>query len=172
MAGVATATLEILEAWPEVEAVLVPIGGGSGAAAVCLAGKSIKPELVVIGVQAAGAPAFYRSWRSGRIETTERVETFAEGLATRVAFPLSLELLRGTLDDVVLVDDAELERAMVALLRHAHVLAEAAGAASTAAAAQPELRERLAGRRVALMVSGGNVTLEGLKQVLEAQLPS
>jgi threonine dehydratase len=171
VAGVATATLEILETWPEVDAILVPLGGGSGAAAVCLAGKGIKPGLEVIAVQAAGAPAFYRSWKSGRIETIDRIETFAEGLATRTAYALSLKLLRGALDEVALVSDDELERAMLALLRHAHVLAEAAGAASTAAAAQPAIRERLAGKRVALMVSGGNVTPEGLKRVLDAQMP-
>lgn len=170
VAGVGTATLEVFDEWPEVEAIVVPLGGGSGAAGACVAGKGIKPGLEVFAVQAEGAPAFYNSWRSGRLETTERIETFAEGLATRAAYPLSLRLLRGSLDDVILVSDAALEQAMVALLRHAHVLAEAAGAASTAAVAQPALRERLAGKRVALMVSGGNVTPEGLKRVLDAQL--
>jgi threonine dehydratase len=168
--GVGTATLEVLDAWPEVEAIVVPLGGGSGAAGACVTGKGIKPALEVIAVQAAGAPAFHNSWRSGRLETTERIETFAEGLATRVAYALSLRLLRGPLDEVVLVSDDELERAMVALLRHAHVLAEAAGAASTAAVSQAAIRERLAGKRVALMVSGANVTPEGLKRALDAQL--
>jgi threonine dehydratase len=170
IAGVATAALEILEEWPDVEAIVVPLGGGSGACGACLAGKGIKPAIEVFAVQAAGAPAFRNSWRSGRLETTERVDTFAEGLATRVAFELPLRLLRGTVDDVVLVSDEELERAMVALLRHAHVLAEAAGAASTAAVSQPDLRARLAGKRVALIVSGANVTPETLRRVLEAQL--
>lgn len=168
--GVGTATLEILEEWPAVDAIVVPLGGGSGAAGACVAGKGIKPGLEVIAVQAAGAPAFHNAWRSGRLETTERIETFAEGLATRATYPLALRLLRGVLDDVVLVSDAALEQAMLALLRHAHVLAEAAGAASTAAVAQPALRGRLAGKRVVLMVSGGNVTPEGLKHVLDAQL--
>jgi threonine dehydratase len=169
VAGVATATLEILDEWPEVEAIVVPLGGGSGACGACLAGKGIKPGLEVIAVQAAGAPAFYNSWKSGRPETTERIETFAEGLATRVAFEYSLHLLRGTLNDVVLVSDAELERAMVDLLRHAHLLAEGAGAASTAAATGP-LRAHLAGKRVALMISGANVTPETLQRVLNARL--
>ena len=170
VSGVGTASLEILEEWPQAEVIVVPLGGGSGAAGACVAGKGVKPDLEVIAVQAAGAPAFHNSWRSGRLETIERIDTFAEGLATRVAYELSLRLLRDTLDDVVLVSDAELERAMVALLRHAHVLAEGAGAASTAAVSQPALRERLAGRPVALMVSGANVTPEGLKRVLDAQL--
>jgi threonine dehydratase len=172
VAGVGTAALEVFDEWPDVDAVVVPLGGGSGAAGACVAGKGIKPGLEVIAVQAEGAPAFHNSWRSGRLETTDRIATFAEGLATRAAYPLSLQLLRGALDDVILVNDVALEQAMVALLRHAHVLAEAAGAASTAAAAQPALRQRLAGKRVALMVSGGNVTPEGLKRVLDAQLES
>ncbi len=170
IAGVGTASLEVLEEWPEVEAILVPLGGGSGACGAVIVGKGVKPSLEVFAVQAAGAPAFYNSWRAGRLQSTERVETFAEGLATRVAFELPLRILSGRLDDVILVSDDELRQAMVALLRHAHVLAEGAGAASTAAASQPGLRERLAGKRVCLMVSGANVTPETLKQVLDARV--
>ncbi len=170
IAGVATATLEIMEDWPEVDAIVVPLGAGSGACAACIAGKGIKPSLAVIAVQAAGAPAFYNSWKSGRLESTDRVDTFAEGLATRVAFELPFRFLRGALDDMVLLSDAELAKAMVDLLRHAHVLAEAAGAASTAAVSQPAVRERLAGKRAALIVSGANVTPETLRQVLNAEL--
>jgi threonine dehydratase len=170
--GVATATLEIMEAWPEVETVVVPLGGGSGAIGACLAGKGVKPGLEVIAVQAAGAPAFYNSWRSGRLEVTERADTFAEGLATRMAYERALRLLRGVVDDVVLVDDPALERAMVDLLRHAHLLTEGAGAASTAAVSRPDLRARLAGKRVALMVSGANLTPEVLRGVLERQVAS
>jgi threonine dehydratase len=170
ISGVATAALEIIEEWPEVDAIVVPLGGGSGACGACLAGKGIKPDLQVFAVQATGAPAFYNSWKSGQLGSTERVDTFAEGLATRVAFELPLRILRGALDDVVLVSDREIQRAMVDLLRHAHVLAEAAGAASTAAVTQPSLHDRLAGKHVALVVSGANVTPETLKTVLDAQL--
>jgi threonine dehydratase len=169
-AGVATATLEVLEEWPAVDAVVLPLGGGSGTCGVCLAGKGVKPELTVIAVQAAGAPAFYRSWHSGRLVSTPRADTFADGLATRQAYALPLRVLRGALDDVVLVSDAELERAMVALLRHAHVLAEPAAAAPVAALAQPAVRDRLAGRRVAILITGGNVTPETLHRVLDNQL--
>jgi threonine dehydratase len=168
--GIATAALEIVEEWPEVEAIVVPLGGGSGACGTCLAGKGLKPDLTVIAVQAAGAPAFHNAWRSGRLESTPRADTFADGLATRQAYAVPLAILRRALDDVRLVSDAEIERAMVLLLRHAHVLAEPAAAAPIAALAQPELRARLAGRRVAVLVSGGNVTPETLQQVLNAQL--
>ena len=161
--------MAILEEWPEIDAIVVPLGGGSGACGACLAGKGIKPRLEVIAVQAEGAPAFYHSWKSGSLQTTERIETFAEGLATRVAYDFSLRLLREKLDEMVLVSDPELKRAMVDLLRHAHVLAEAAGAASTAAVSQSALRDRLAGKRVALIVSGANVTPETLLRVLASR---
>jgi threonine dehydratase len=172
IAGVGTATLEALEAWPEADAILVPLGGGSGACGACVVAKAVKPAVEVIAVQAAGAPAFYNSWRSGRLESTARAETFAEGLATRVAFELPVAYLRGRLDDVVLVTDDEIERAMVMLLRDAHLLAEAAGAASTAALAQPGLGARLAGKRVILMVTGANVTPESLRTLLDRQVAS
>jgi threonine dehydratase len=165
VAGVATASFEVLETWPEVDAIVVPLGGGSGAAAACLAGKGLKPELEVFAVQATGAPAFYRTWRAGRPQTTDRIETFAEGLATRATYPLALELLRGRLDDVVLVDDDALRRAMAGLVRYERVIAEGAGAASLAAVSGP-IREHLAGRKVALIVSGANVTPEQLAEVL------
>jgi threonine dehydratase len=168
--GIATMALEILEDWPSVDAIVLPLGGGSGACGVCLAGKGIRPDLTVIAVQAAGAPAFHNSWQSGQLEHTERADTFADGLATRQAYVLPLQILRAALDDVVLVTDAEIEQAMVALLRHAHVLAEPAAAAPIAALAQPAVRERLAGKRVAVIVSGGNVTPETLRRVLNAQL--
>jgi threonine dehydratase len=168
--GIATAALEILEDWPAVDAIVLPVGGGSGACGVCLAGKGVKPGLTVIAAQAAGAPAFHDSWRSGRLEHTDRADTFADGLATRTAYAVPLQLLRGALDDVVLVTDAEIARAMVALLRHAHVLAEPAAAAPIAALAQPGLRGRLAGQRVAVLISGGNVTPETLQEVLNREL--
>jgi threonine dehydratase len=168
--GVGTAMLEVIEEWPSVDAVVLPLGGGSFACGTCLAGKGITPGLVVIAAQSAGAPAFYRSWLSGRVESTPQADTFADGLATRQAYAVPLRLLRGSLDDVALVTDAELRQAMVALLRHAHVLAEPAAAAPVAALAQPAVRERLAGRRVAILISGGNVTPETLRDVLAAEL--
>jgi threonine dehydratase len=170
--GIATMALEIVEDWPTVDAIVLPLGGGSGACGVCLAGKGIKPALAVIAVQAAGAPAFHSSWHSGRLEHTARADTFADGLATRQAYALPLRVLRETLDDVVLVTDREIEQAMVALLRHAHLLAEPAAAAPIAALAQPTMRERLAGKRVAAIVSGGNVTPETLRRVLNAHCGS
>ena len=163
IAGVGTHTLEIVESWPTVEVVLVPVGGGSGAAGACLAAKAMNPAIQVIGVQSEGAPAAFRSWREGR-PSEAPIATFAEGLATGAPFALPQAILRRDLDDFVLVSDAELRSAMRLLIEHTRNLVEGAGAASLAAALK--LRGRLQGKRVALILSGGNLTLAGLREVL------
>lgn len=164
IAGVATAYLEALLAVPAAAAILVPIGGGSGAAGAAIVARALHPSMRVIGVQAEGAPVVYRSFRSGRLETTAAVTTRAEGLATRVAFELPLRLLRKHLDDIILVTDDELLDAMRLLLETAHVVAEEAGAASTAAALK--LRAELAGQKIILPISGGNATAAQLLDAL------
>jgi threonine dehydratase len=163
IAGVATATLEILEQEPGIETLIVPIGGGSGAAAACIAGKAIQPALEVIGVQSEAAPAGYRSWREGRL-VEDRMETFAEGLATRTGFELPQRILRERLDDFVLVSDDAIRDAMLRMLEGTRNLVEAAGAAALAGALA--LRSRLSGKRVALVCSGGNVSLPQLRELL------
>jgi threonine dehydratase len=163
IAGVGTATLEALETQPDLDVVIVPIGGGSGAAGACIAGKGIRPELEVIGVQSSAAPAAYRSWQSRQL-LEDRMETRAEGLATRVAFELPQRILWERLDDFVLVDEDELERAVVRMIEGTRNLVEPAGAAPLAAALQ--LRDRLAGRKVALVLSGGNISPAQLSEIL------
>jgi threonine dehydratase len=163
IAGVGTHTLEILEEQPEIDAVIVPIGGGSGAAGACIAAKSIRRSIEVIGVQSEAAPAAYRSWAS-RSLLEDRMATRAEGLATRVAFGLPQQILWEQLDDFVLVGEDDLERAVLHMLEHTRNLAEPAGAAPLAAALQ--LRDRLAGKRVALILSGGNISPDHLREIL------
>jgi threonine dehydratase len=163
IAGVATHTLEIVEALPDVEVIIVPVGGGSGAAGACLAAKATNPRIQVIGVQAEGAPAAYRSWKEGRAVEAP-ITTFAEGLATGAPFELPQFILRRDLDDFILVSDAELRVAMRLTIEQTRNLAEAAGAAALAAAGK--LRNRLRGKRVALILSGGNLTLDGLRELL------
>jgi threonine dehydratase len=163
IAGVATAALEVFEDAPEVEAILVPVGGGSGAAAACLVAKTVNPRVEVIGVQAERAPAAYRSWRAKEL-LSDVCETEAEGLATRVAFGLPQRMMWELLDDFVLVSDEEMRRAVALYVEHARTLAEGAGAATLAGALK--LRERLAGRTVALVLSGGNITVEQLRRAL------
>ncbi|MFP5353317.1 MAG: threonine/serine dehydratase [Actinomycetota bacterium] len=161
--GVGTHTLEILEAEPDIDTVIVPIGGGSGAAGACVAGKAMKPKLQVIGVQAGAAPAAYRSWKQREI-LEDSMGTAAEGLATRVGFELPQQILWEQLDDFVLVSEEELDDAVLLMIEHTRNLVEAAGAAALAAALK--LREQLAGRKVALICSGGNITLYQLRALL------
>jgi threonine dehydratase len=163
IAGVATHTLEIVETLPEVDVVVVPVGGGSGAAGACLAAKTLNPRIQVIGVQSEAAPAAYQSWKEGRrVEAPMR--TFAEGLATRASFDMPQAILRRDLDDFVLVSDDEIRAAMRLAIEKTRNLVEGAGAAPLAAALK--IRDRLQGKRVALILSGGNVTLAGLRELL------
>ena len=163
IAGVGTHTLEVLEDDPDVDAVVVPIGGGSGAAGACIVAKALRPSCEVIGVQAEAAPAAYRSWRA-RAVCEDRMETAAEGLATRVGFALPQSILWEHLDEFVLVGEDELARATRLMIEHTRNLVEGAGAAPLAGALR--LRERLAGKRVVLVCSGGNITLDQLAAVL------
>lgn len=168
IAGVATHTLEILEAQPDIQTIIVPIGGGSGAAGACLAAKTVNPAIEVIAVQASGAPAAYLSWQA-RAPRSAPIQTYAGGLATGEPFMLPQRMLWGVLDDFVLVDDDELRVAVRLLLEKAKTLAEPAGAAPLAAAIR--LRDRLAGRKIALILSGGNISPGELRQSLDLELP-
>lgn len=163
IAGVGTYALEIVEDLPEVEVIIVPVGGGSGAAGVCTVTKAVNPRIEVIGVQAEKAPAAYRSWKARRL-VEDKMETFAEGLATRTAFELPQRILWDLLDDFVLVSEEALREAIVLMLEKTHNLAEAAGAAPLAAALK--IRDRLAGRKTVLVCSGGNISLQHLREAL------
>lgn len=169
IAGVATASLEILETLPDVDTILVPIGGGSGASGHCIVAKGLKPSVHVIGVQAEKAPAVCLSWKAGKPLETPDARTWAEGVATRTAFELPLGILRQRLDDMVLLSEEELRQGVIFLLETAHQLAEPAGAA--AAAAARKLGDRLRGRKVVLIVSGCNITRDQLTRVLTDRQP-
>ena len=168
IAGVATETLEILEQAPRTEVIIVPIGGGSGAAGACIVARAVNPSVRVIGVQSEAAPAAYRSWRERRL-VEDKMETFAEGLATRTAFELPQLILRELLDDFVLVSDEEIRAAQALLIETTRNLVEAAGAAPLAAAQR--LGKALARKRVALIASGGNATPRQLLEVLSQEGP-
>jgi len=155
IAGVGTGTLELLEDRPDVEAIVVPVGGGSGAAGACIVAKAVRPEIQVIGVQAEAAPAAFRSWQAREL-LEDQTATHAEGLATRVPFELPQRILWEHLDDFVLVGEDEIRSATRLLIEHTRNLVEPAGAAPLAAALK--LHERLRGTRVALVMSGGNIS--------------
>lgn len=163
IAGVATYTLEILEDIPDVDVIIVPIGGGSSASAACIAAKTINPKIQIIGVQSSQAPAAYYSWNSREIKSAP-TNTAAEGLATSVGFQLTQSILWEYLDDFILVDDKEIEDSIVVLAIKAHTLAEEAGASTLACALR--IKDRLAGKKVVLVISGGNISLERLKLIM------
>jgi threonine dehydratase len=166
IAGVATYGREIFEDAPDTDVILVPIGGGSGACGCALVRTLIGSRARIIGVQAAGADAFARSWRTGTRVAGNEAATFAEGMATRVTFDLTFSILRDQLDDVVTLTEEELEEGVRLALRATHNLAEGAGAASLAAAFK--LRHQLSGKRVVCVMSGGNIDQLALARVLRA----
>lgn len=151
--GVGTGFLEVLEELPDVEVMLVPLGAGSEVAAALTVLKSVRPGVEVIAVQAEAAPAAYRSWRAGRIVEAQS-RTFAGGVATGTAYRVPFELYSRLLDDFVLLTEEELSEGIALAAHHTRNLVEAAGAATLRAAVK--IRDRLAGRKVALQFSGGN----------------
>jgi threonine dehydratase len=169
IAGVATLTLEILAAEPDVDVIVVPIGGGSGAAGACIVAAAVRPSIEVIGVQSEAAPAAYRSWQA-RALVEDSTTTLAEGLATRTAFELTQRILWEGLDDFVLVSEAQLTEANRLMISKTRNLVEPAGAAALAAVlAAPD---RFADRRVAIVCSGGNISPEQLVRLWPAAQPS
>ena len=160
IAGVGTHTLEILREEPRVDTVIVPIGGGSGAAGAAIAAKAINPAIRVIGVQSDQAPSAYLTWKAReRREAPNR--TRAEGLATAAPFELPQRILQRLLDDFVLVTDDEIDAATFVMIEKTRTLVEAAGASALAAAMK--LKGGLGGRKVALICSGGNISPEQLR---------
>ena len=163
ISGVGTHTLEVLQEQPHVDTVIVPIGGGSGAAGACIVAKAVNPGIKVIGVQSDKAQAAYLSWKSGSLLEAPN-QTRVEGLATATPFELPQRILRRLLDDFVLVSDDEIDAATAVMIEKTRTLVEAAGAASLAAALK--LRDQLRGRTVALICSGGNISPAQLKALL------
>ncbi|MEO8456390.1 MAG: pyridoxal-phosphate dependent enzyme [Chloroflexota bacterium] len=163
IAGVSTMSLEIMDSLPEVDVIITPIGGGSASVGHCLVAKALKPSVQVIGVQTAGAPAVYNSWRERTLQTAA-IHTAAEGLATGHPYYTPVRVFIEKMDDILLVSEQELRDGILRLARTAHVVAEESGAAATAAAVQ--IAERLRGKKVAIIVSGGNIPLDHLRRVL------
>jgi threonine dehydratase len=164
IAGVGTHTLELLQEQPHIDTIIVPIGGGSGAAGAGIVAKAVNPEIQVIGVQSDEAPAAYLSWKSHELrEAPNRTRT--EGLSTASPFELPQRIMRRVLDDFVLVSDDEIDTATAVMIEKTRTLVEAAGAAALAAALK--MRDRLKGRKVALICSGGNISPAQLRALLE-----
>lgn len=166
IAGVGTIALEMLEDAPEIDVIVVPVGGGSGASAASIVAKSLNPKIRVIGVQAEKAPAAYKSWKAHAL-LEDKMETGAEGLATRVAFELPQRIMWDLLDDFILVSEEEITSAVRLYVEAAHTLAEGAGAAPLAGVLK--MADQLAGKTVGVILSGGNITVEQLSAALNAR---
>lgn len=164
IAGVGTLYLEMIEQQPDLDVVFVPVGGGSGAAAACIVARSVNPGLRVVGVQSEAAPAAHRSWQERRLLEGE-MRTYAEGLATRTAFELPQQIMWEMLEEFVLVSDDEIRRAQALMIEKTRNLVEAAGAASLAGALS--MRDELGGKRVGVVLSGGNVSPQQLLALFE-----
>ena len=170
IAGVGTYGLEIFEELPDVDVILVPIGGGSGACGCSIVRSGIGSRAKVIGVQAERADAFARSWKGGARVVGDKADTFAEGMATRVTFDLTFEILAKELDDIVTLTEQELAEGVRLALRTTHNLAEGAGAAPLIAASK--MASALDGKRVVCVMSGGNIDRATLARILNGSAGS
>jgi threonine dehydratase len=169
IAGAGTMTLEILEQAGEggIDALVLAVGGGSQAVGALTVAKRRAPQLEVYGVQAAGASAQHDSWHMGAPRTTERADTFAEGVATRSTYELTFPaLLEGLTDFVTLTD--EIAEGVRLILSTTHNVVEGAGAMGVMAAMK--LRDRLTGKRVAVAFCGGNLDSAVLRRILNREL--
>jgi threonine dehydratase len=164
IAGVGTHSLEVLQEQPGVETIIVPIGGGSGAAGACIVAKAVNPKIEVIGVQSERAPAAYLSWRGAQLLEAPN-ETRIEGLSTATPFELPQRILQRLLDDFILVSDDDIDAFAKLMIEKTRTLVEGAGAAPLAAAVK--LKERLKGRKVALICSGGNISPAQLSRLFQ-----
>jgi threonine dehydratase len=163
--GLGTIGLEIFEDLPDVDVVICPVGGGSGCASLLKVAQSVNPKTEIIGVQPERAAAFYESWKRGERVTLEEADTVADGLAARSVFQLPWVIMKDGIADVVLLSEEEILEGVRLALQTTHNLAETAGAAALAAALK--IKDRLAGKKVALIMSGGNLDHEHLLQALK-----
>lgn len=160
--GQGTVGLEIVEDWPEVDVVVVPIGGGGLISGIALALKSVNPKVRVIGVESSGAPGMQRSLEAGHLVTLERVDCVIDGLRVRRVGEQTFEIVRQVVDEVVTLPDEEIFDAMLWVMHHAKLVVEGAAAAPVGALLKGLIRAP-AGARVVAVLSGGNLDLEQLR---------
>lgn len=168
IAGAGTLSLEVIEQEPGIDAMVIAIGGGSQAVGALTVFAALKPDAKVYGVQAVGASAAHAGWLARKPMQTERADTFADGLATRSTYEMTFQSLLDGLADFVTVTDAEIADAMRMLLRTTHTMVEPAGAAGLAGLRK--LAAQLEGKRVGIVISGGNVDALTLRRVLAGEV--
>ena len=164
VAGQGTIGLEILDQLPDADAVIVPIGGGGLIAGVAFAIKSLRPDIKVYGVQAAGAPSMYLSLKEHKYQTLDTVSTFADGIQVKTPGEMTYELCEKYVDEVVTVSEDETAAAILSLMENQKLVAEGAGAVSVAAALFHKLP--IEGKKVVCVVSGGNIDVNILSRVI------
>ena len=157
-AGTGTVGFEFMEQAGELDAVLIPIGGGGLIAGMAAAIKQLQPNCQVIGIEPVGADTMFRSMQSGQPERIDKVRTIADSLGAPYSTPYTLGLCRRYVDEVVLIEDDDMRRSMALLFRSMKLATEPAGATATAALCGP-LRDRLRGKRVGVLVCGTNIDL-------------
>jgi len=164
IAGVGTQALETVEDLPDVQVLMLPLGGGSGVSGACIVAKGIDPSIEVVAVQSEQAPAGYLSWQKGEMVEAD-MNSIAEGIATRTGYELPQQIMKDLLDDFLLVSDEDIQRAIGTLVDKAHTLAEGAGA--TALAGAMKYPEKVKGKKIAITVSGANITADQLRRSLD-----
>lgn len=168
IAGQGTIGLEILNEMKDIDAVIIPIGGGGLISGVAYTIKALRPSVKVYGVQAAGAPSMYNSIKDGKIECLDSVSTIADGIAVKKPGELTFEYIRKYVDDIALVTEDEISSAVLALIERQKMVAEGAGAVAVAAAMFNKFP--IAGKKVVCLVSGGNIDVTSLSRVIERGL--
>ena len=164
IAGQGTIGLEILDQLPDVDAVIVPVGGGGLISGVAFAIKSLRPDVKVYGVQAAGAASMARAYHDHTYETLDCVDTFADGIAVKTPGELTYQMALDYVDDIVTVSEDEIAAAILALMENQKLVAEGAGATPVAAALFGKLP--LAGKKTVCLISGGNIDVNILSRVI------
>ncbi len=168
IAGQGTIALEIIDQLPNLDAVIVPIGGGGLISGIAYTIKSINPDVKVYGVQAGGAPSMYKSLKDGKIEELEKVSTIADGIAVKKPGDLTYEICSKYVDEIVTVTDDEISAAILALMEQQKLVTEGAGAVAVAAAMFGKLD--IAGKKVVCLLSGGNIDVTILSRVIKRGL--
>ena len=168
IAGAGTMSLEIAEQDPAIDALVISVGGGSQAVGAMTVMRALRPHVRVYAVQAAGAAATHNSWHAREPLTVPSANTFADGLATRSTYELTFPALRDGLADFITVTDAEIATSLRVLMQTTHTLVEGAGAVGFAGLMK--LRERLAGQRVGIVISGGNIDEATLRRVMNREI--
>lgn len=168
IAGQGTMGLEILEDLPDVDAVIAPIGGGGLISGIAVALKSLRPQVKILGVQAEGAPSMYKAKQIGQINTLESVSTIADGIAVKRPGNLTFDLVQKYVDDIAIVNDEEVAKAILMLLERTKSVVEGAGAVSLAALMTKKFN--LKGKKVAVVLSGGNIDVNIVSMIIERGL--